>query len=171
MTKTISILLFSAMLLAGTPAWAADEHHPVDGVEAQSDSMNMSGSQAPMGGMMSTMGTDAMSMMGMMTDHIEGRLAFLKIELGITSEQEPKWNAFAEAVRDSAKAMRSMRESMMQGHDGTLLVRLEQQEKLLSVCLETLQKFKAAMGPLYTSFSDEQKRMADQLIISPMGLL
>ena len=33
-------------------------------------------------------------MMGM-ADHVEGRIAFLKVELKITDAQMPQWNAFA----------------------------------------------------------------------------
>ncbi len=46
--------------------------------------------------------------MGMMTGHVEGRLAFLKTELKITDAQLPLWNKFADAVRDNAKAMKEM---------------------------------------------------------------
>jgi hypothetical protein len=67
--------------------------------------------------------------------------------------------------------MMGMREGMMQGRDGTLPARIEQNEKALVSCLETVRKIKAAVEPLYASFSEEQKRTADQLMVSPMGLL
>ncbi len=170
MTKTLSTLLFGAILLAGTPVMADDDHHPAAGAMAPGYSMNMPGSQAPGAGMTSTMGKGTMPMMDMMTDHIEGRLAFLKAELKITDTQEPKWGAFAEALRASAKAMMGMREGMMQGGDIALPARIDQNEKALAACLETVQKIKAAVEPLYASFSDAQKRTADQLMVSPMGL-
>jgi len=109
-------------------------------------------------------------MMGMMTGHIEGRLAFLKTELKITDVQESKWNVFADAVRANAKAMMGMREGMMQARGGALPVRLERIEKAMTLCQESLRTIKAAVEPLYASFSDEQKRAADQLMVSPMGL-
>jgi hypothetical protein len=37
-----------------------------------------------------------------MSDHIEGRLAFVKTELKITQAQLPLWNAFAAASRTNA---------------------------------------------------------------------
>ena len=169
-TPSISILLFSAMLLTGTPASANDEHHPNAGAEAPSAPSSAPGSQMPMGGMMSAMGAGGMPMMGMMTGHIEGRLAFLKTELKITDVQESKWNVFADAVRANAKAMRGMREGMMQARGGALPVRLERIEKAMTLCQESLRTIKAAVEPLYASFSDEQKRAADQLMVSPMGL-
>jgi hypothetical protein len=117
------------------------------------------------------MGVGGMPMMGMMTDHVEGRLAFLKTELKITDAQMPKWDAFADAVRANATSMSGMRESMMQSRQEALPARIEQHEKVLSAHLEALRKIKTALEPLYASFSDEQKRNADQLMISPMGMM
>jgi len=171
MIKTLSIAFVSAMLLAGTPALAEDEHHPDGNTGAPAAAMGAPGSQAPTGGMMSMMGPGGMPMMGMMTDHIEGRLAFLKTELGITDAQESRWTAFAEAVRGSAKAMMGMHEGMMQPRDIALPLRLGQAERVLAARLDALRKTKAALEPLYASLSDAQKRTADQLIVSPMGLL
>ncbi|MBB5753682.1 hypothetical protein GGQ86_005341 [Xanthobacter flavus] len=169
MIKISSHLLFGAMLLVGAPALAADEHHPADGAAAPSQSINVPGPPMPSGGMMSMMGSGAMPMMGMMTDHIEGRLAFLKAELKITAAQETQWSTFAETARASATAMMGMRESMMNARGGSLPARIDETEKALTVCLRTIEKIKAAVAPLYAGFSDEQKRAADQLMTSPMG--
>ncbi len=125
-------------------------------------------------GMMSMMGGGMMghcAMMGMMADHVEGRLAFLKTELKITDEQMPKWTVFAETMRASATAMAGMRQSMMQGKQEQLPVRIDQNVKALSARLDAFKKVQAALEPLYASLSDEQKRTADQLIVSPMGMM
>ena len=37
--------------------------------------------------------------------------------------------------------------------------------------LASLQAIKAALDPLYASFSDEQKKLADGLKIGPMGVM
>ena len=59
--------------------------------------------------MMGQSGMDHFAMMATgMSEHVEGRLAFLKTELKITDAQLPLWNSFAQAVRDNAKAMGSM---------------------------------------------------------------
>lgn len=50
--------------------------------------------------------------MRMMSEHVEGRIAFLKTELKITDAQLPLWNSFAQAVRDNATAMQGMRGGM-----------------------------------------------------------
>ena len=41
-------------------------------------------------------------MMGGPAKHLEGRIAFLRTELGITDAQMPLFNAFAEALRAAA---------------------------------------------------------------------
>jgi hypothetical protein len=125
-----------------------------------------------------------------MTEHVEGRLAFLKAELKITDAQLPRWNTFAQAVRDNAKAMAgTMRAGMMQesgmmrggrmmqgGMMGTtqsasLPERLAQREKMVTAHLEALRRLKAAVDPLYDALSTEQKKTADQLMLSPMGVM
>ena len=41
---------------------------------------------------------------------------------------------------------------------------------MLSAHLDAVRQIKAAVEPLYASFSDEQKRTADELV-SPMGMM
>ena len=194
MIRRLPIVLVSSLLILGASAWAADQHHPAGGADVPNTTTSAQPSQMPMGGpmgqmprggmmggtttpgMMSMMGggmmgNGVMPMMGMMTDHIEGRLAFLKTELKITETQTPQWDAFAGAVRASAKAMTGMQQSMMRGRQQALPARIEQNEKALSARLETLRKIKTAVEPLYAGFSEEQKQIADQLMVSPMGML
>ena len=45
------------------------------------------------------------SLCKMMTQHVEGRLAFLKAELNIAAEEESLWNDYAAAIHDNAKTM------------------------------------------------------------------
>jgi hypothetical protein len=181
--KLIRVMFTSCALIAGAVPLAAAQQGQPEGQAQQR--MMMGGNQMPMIGMMGQGGM-MMPMMGMMmsqggmmpmmgmTDHIEGRLAFLKTELKITDAQLPQWNTFADAARASATQMNTMMQqgsAMMQG--GTppgLPQRLELQEKHLAAHLETLRKMKAAMLPLYASLSDEQKRSADALIHGPMGM-
>jgi hypothetical protein len=114
---------------------------------------------------------------GMMGDmplkHVEGRLAFLKTELKITSAQEPQWARFADVVRSTAKNAETAKPPMMQGgmKPSTAPDRLGQYEKTLAVRLETVRVLKTAVDPLYASFSDEQKKLADELLMSPMGIM
>lgn len=111
---------------------------------------------------------------GRMTGHIEGRLAFLKAELKITSEQDSLWNDYAGAVRDNAKAMGS-RCSAMRGQRGekapSLPDRLDAQEQFMMARLDGLRAIGKALKPLYAALSDEQKQLADQFIRSSTGMM
>jgi hypothetical protein len=136
----------------------------------------------PPGGMPTMMGVDQDSMMPMMMmrgmmarraslmfEHVEGRIAFLKTELKITDAQMPQWNRFADVLRSTAASMNSMHQGMMQSPPpGTLPDRLNLRETMLSSHLEALKSFRAAVEPLYASFSDEQKKTADELMLRPM---
>jgi hypothetical protein len=109
---------------------------------------------------------------GMMESHIEGRIAALKTDLKITEAQVPLWARFADAMRAAGKSMNGASRSMMQP-DGTatLPTRLETQEAMLANHLASLKAMKEALDPLYGSFSDEQKKIADGLMIGPMGMM
>jgi hypothetical protein len=175
--KLVRVMLTACALIAIAVPLAAAQQGQRD--EQAQQRMMMGGGQMPMmgmmtqGGMMPMMGGTMMPMMGM-TDHIEGRLAFLKTELKITDAEFPQWNAFADAIRASATQMNDMMKqgsAMMQG--GTLPSlpqRLDFHEKHMTAHLEMLRKMKAALLPLYASFSDEQKRSADALFHGPMGV-
>ncbi|MEY9099124.1 hypothetical protein ABIA24_002033 [Sinorhizobium fredii] len=116
-----------------------------------------------------------MSAMAQMTapEHIEGRIAFLKTELKITSEQESLWSAFAEVLRSNARGTQAMMQ-MPGGMEGASravespLQRIEQTEGALAGRLESIRKLKAALAPLYQSLNEAQKQMADRLLVPPM---
>jgi hypothetical protein len=110
---------------------------------------------------------------GMMGQHVEGRIAFLRAELGITPAQEAPWNAFAEALRASAQAMADMHGQMMPMMQGgpqavPLPQRLELHERMMASHLEALRRVRAAAGPLYAALDDRQKRIADTLMMGMM---
>ncbi len=173
------------------PADDHSGHHPAQAqapaAPAAPGGMDMkSGAAAGMmgGGMM---GGDMSRMMAMMhggmmgggmmghmpLKHVEGRLAFLKTELKITPAQEPQWSKFAEVVRNTAKSAQAAKPPMMQGgmKASTAPERLAHYEKTLASRLETVRALKAAVDPLYASLSDDQKKVADELLMGPMGIM
>lgn len=121
-----------------------------------------------------------MPMMGMNpSQHVEGRLAFLKAELKITEAQAAPWNAYADAVRANAKRMGELMDQMMssgmmmQGQPGTMMSlpdRLNWAEQHMAAHMEMLAAIKQPTMQLYGALSDDQKRLADQLI-GPMGMM
>ena len=108
----------------------------------------------------------------MMFDHVEGRIAYLKAELKITDAQTAQWDRFAGTLRSTARSMTGMHQQMMQGGaPASLPARLELREKMLSAHLQALKGLGAALDPLYAAFSDEQKQVADELMLGPMGMM
>jgi LTXXQ motif family protein len=137
----------------------------------------MGGDMDPMAHMMGMM--ERMShMMAMMHDklaHASDRIASLKTRLKITEAQTPAWNKFADALLAAAKSAEESIETM---HMQTLHTvasglpeKLEFHAKMAGARAASLNAIKAALDPLYASFSDEQKKIADGLHIGSMGLM
>jgi hypothetical protein len=113
---------------------------------------------------------------GMMPfNHVEGRIAFYKAELAITDAQLPQWNAFAEAMRAGAKDMQASMAAMMQtgmmqtgmmhaGMAAAAPARADAMVQMMSARLDAMKAIVAAAKPLYAVLSDDQKKMADELI-------
>lgn len=188
---TTSLVAAAPTAFAQTPPSAAQAdqdhraHHPEAKPDSKSDGMGKMGQGGMMGGDM--MGTDMkrmMSMMqdmmtmmsahsGMMASHAEGRIAALKTELKITDIQAPLWDRFADAARGVAKAATWMRQQMMtqDGAATTLPEAVARQEKMMGAHLASLKSLNEALQPLYASLSAEQKKLADDIKVGPMGLM
>lgn len=126
-------------------------------------------------GMMGRSGseTGCGDMSGMATiDRVEGRIAFLKTELKITDTQSAAWSAFADALRTNAKGLGEVRLSMMQqgAASRNLVDHLALQEKWLAARLEGTRAIKSVLTNLVGTFSDEQKKIADDLLSPHMGM-
>lgn len=102
--------------------------------------------------------------------HVEGRIAFLKAELGIADAQLPQWNVFADALRASFKNMHGAMTSPMQSDKQTTMpARVDAMVGMMTGRLESLKANAAAGKSLYDVLTDAQKKLADDLIMSPMG--
>lgn len=186
MTGTLKSIVLSALLIAAAPALAAESddhasHHPAEAGSPPAAPPQKTSPQNPAAGMMMMDGGmkdgSMMSMMGMMggpdamVQHVEGRIAALKVEWKITKAQLPLWNAFAETLRSNAKTMNRMMESMM-GPDmmgKSLPDRLDQHEKMMSSQLKALHRTTATLRRLYAAMDDEQKKIADATMMSMSG--
>ncbi len=97
--------------------------------------------------------------------HVEGDIAFIRAELKIDEAQSAPWNAFAEVLRTSAKAMDDL---LAKEKSATAPVDVpqffDQHEKMLAGYLDLLHSVHAAATPLYAVLNDKQKQMADHLI-------
>ncbi|WGJ13481.1 Spy/CpxP family protein refolding chaperone [Methylocapsa sp. D3K7] len=116
-----------------------------------------------------------MSMMHEKLSHAGDRIASLKTELKITDAQMPAWTKFSDALLASAKdmeaSMDAMDKRMQFGMAASLPEKLDHHAMMAAKHLAALQAIKAALDPLYASFSDEQKKLADGLKIGPMGVM
>ncbi len=175
-TAVLASALFVTSALAQT-AGQHNEHHPADAsapatpttpndrpgapwmMNMMGDGMNMSGMMQMMNGMHGGMGG---CMSGPQLDRIEGRIAFLRAELRITDSQNAVWNAFANALRVQAQKSSTSSDAMSDG--GSLLDRIDRQERALATKIENVRTLKAAIVPLLSAMSDEQKKTADQLL-------
>lgn len=166
-------------VLATVPLASHAQSRPGDGQNAHNHAdKTQTAPGAPGGGMMGggMMGGGMMHggmMSHMPLKHVEGRLAFLKTELKITPAQEPQWSKFADSVRGIAKNAQAATPPMKHGGAAasTAPDRLGHYEKMLVARLERVRALKAAVDPLYASLSDDQKKVADELLMGPMGVM
>ena len=129
--------------------------------------MRMMQSMQMMDGMMPRDGAGMAMMSG---QHVEGRIAYLKAELGITDAQLPQWNAFAEAMREGATSMQAaMTTNMGSGMPATAPARLDAMIAMMTARLESMKKTSDAGKALYAVLTDTQKKSADELLMSPMA--
>ena len=180
-TKTLlGTIILSATLLSAPGAQAQQMQH---GPGMMGPGMMGPGMMGPgytgsgmmgcpmMGGQGMTMGQMPMGygMMGpgmMMTGPaIEGRLAYLKAELGITDAQATAWNGYAMAIKARMTGMQGTHQAMMQAwQTGTATARLDAHTKAMETMVESLKALKPATEALYAVLSPEQKTKADQLL-------
>jgi hypothetical protein len=124
--------------------------------------MAMMGGNCPMLGMMG--GTDASAF-------TEGRIAFLKAELGVTDAQKSAWEAYAAALKKNLEGMQGTRQAMMKVMQSKSPVeRVDARISMMEGRLSTLKEIKPALATFYNALSDDQKKKADQLLIG-MGCM
>jgi hypothetical protein len=180
MLPAFALAAMISIAQAQTTGQDRDAHHPggtaaMPGQGMGSGALVQPGTQQPSAqqhGMMGQQGGMGMGMGGMPFEHVEGRIAFLKAELKITDAQAPQWNAFAETLRSNAMSHRAAHQQMTaDGATSTWPERLAFQQKMLSTHLDSLKDMEAAVKPLYATLSDEQRKLADQLMSGPMGMM
>lgn len=104
--------------------------------------------------------------MRMMGDRIEARIAYIKTALKITPAQERQWNTVAEVMRKQAKAFDDARQAQRAAGNqpASAIERLQQRQQHMTLASASLNELIAAAQPLYAGFSDEQKKIADEML-------
>ena len=121
-------------------------------------------------GMMGRNGMMTPGMMGpgMMMGYgpaMEGQLAYVKAELGITDAQKDAWDAYANAIKSRATTMQSMHTAMVQAmQTGSALERMDARTNAMQTMVESMKTIKPATEALYKVLTDEQKKKADLLL-------
>lgn len=151
MGKLTKILgLGAAVAVAGTIGWHAFAQ-PMHG-----------GPQGAGPGMMMGMGRGHGPMAGGFADPT-ARLASLKTELGITTQQQPAWDAYVKVVTDTAATQR-------QGVDRTAVHAMSDQDRQAFITQKrdqhdkAFQSVKAAAEKLLTALNDTQKTKAQEIL-------
>jgi hypothetical protein len=95
----------------------------------------------------------------------EGRIAFLRAELGITDGQKNAWDAYADAIKSNLQSMQGMWQTMKTVFDAkTPVERLDAHVGAMESRLAALKAVKPALANLYATLTDEQKKKADELL-------
>ncbi|HEX2842084.1 Spy/CpxP family protein refolding chaperone [Hyphomicrobium sp.] len=172
MRQRFSSFLVSILLIASAAPALAQQ----PGMDMKGPGGMMMGRGGMMGGhgdmmMPGMMGGRDCPMMGMMQQggagpmHIEGRLAFLVAELGITDAQKDAWTAYAAALRKNLDGMRSMHVDMMKAMEtGNPVDRLNARISAMESRLNALREMKPALEQFYATLNADQKAKADQLL-------
>lgn len=142
---------------------------PATGYETQGMMSNQGWGMMGGPGHMGMMAPGWQGMMGpaMMGDYgpmMEGRLAYMKAELGITDAQKAVWDGYASAVKSRARTMQAMHTSMVQAMKGSAIERLDARINAMTSMVESLKAERPAIDALYKTLSDDQKKKADLLI-------
>ena len=115
-----------------------------------------------MGSMGQGMGPGMMMGQGPM---MEGRLAYLKAELGITDTQAAAWDGYVSAVKARGDTMQSMHATMMQAmQSGTAFARMDAHAAAMQSMMDSMKSLKPATEALYKVLGEDQKKKADMLL-------
>jgi hypothetical protein len=171
-SRFLAVALISALALGAgvTLAQQGQQQMPMMGDGTGQGMMGQMG-MGMMGpgnmGMMSP-GTQGMMGPGMMMNFdpmMEGRLAYMKAELGVTEAQTSAWDDYVKAVKARATTMQGMHTAMVQAMQaGSALERLDARTNAMESMVERLKALRPVTEALYKVLSDDQKKKADQLL-------
>jgi len=172
MKRFLMVALISVVGLGAGSALAqqSQKHMPMMGNGAGQDMMGQMGMGMMGPGNMGMMGTGMQGMMGpgMTTDFgpmMEGRLAYVKAELGITDAQSVAWDGYVTAVKARASTMQGMHTAMIEAMQaGSAIERLDARTKAMESMVESLKALRPVTEALYKVLSDDQKKKADLLL-------
>ncbi len=93
---------------------------------------------------------------------VNQRLARLKEELKITSDQESAWAAYAEKTRSNVKEMRDQMQAAMRAPAATAPERFDRHIELMKHRLVNFENMDQALKELYSALTPEQRGILDR---------
>ncbi|MGF6569031.1 LTXXQ motif family protein [Paraburkholderia fungorum] len=101
--------------------------------------------------------------------NVEDRIAYLHSQLKITSAQESQWNTFADVMRGNGETMGQLFEQRKSAGKLSAVDDMKQYAQIAQAHADGMKKLVDAFDPLYSSFSPEQKKLADATFHQPGG--
>jgi len=95
--------------------------------------------------------------------HVEARISDLRAKLKITDAQEEQWNKLAQVMRENAATMQPLIAERKEKGAMNAVDDLKSYSGITDAQAAGLKNFVAAFEPLYASFSDDQKKLADKI--------
>ena len=156
-------------------AFAVAQDAPAGGAmrgPAMGGGHEMRGMEHPAGGMGGMAGMMSHMLCGP-TEHLEGKLAYLKAELKLTDQQQAAWNSFADAYRAAMQKTATACAGMGGDHEAHhgVLGHLSMMEHHMTDHLDEIRAAKAALEPFYATLNEEQKKFLDHSAMSVLGLM
>lgn len=174
-TASLAIAVVAASWMMALPA-RAQMMGPGSGMMSGSAGAGRMGPGMMGSGMMGSGMMGGCPMMGMTTDgrthtFAEGRIAFLKTELGITDAQKSVWEPYAAAIKRNLQGMQGMWQTMKAVSEAkTPVDRLNAHIAAMDSRVAMLKDVKPALEKLYAALSEDQRKKADE-ILTGMGCM
>lgn len=103
--------------------------------------------------------------------HTEGRVAFLRAELGFIEPQMAVWDAYAAQIKKNLLSMQDMQKMMAEMMDAkTPLERIDARIAAMDKRAQALKEIKPVLAALHATLSPDQKVKADQ-VLTGMGCM
>ena len=99
---------------------------------------------------------------------IERQISELKKRLNITPQQQPQFDAFAQAMRQNAQAMEPLMQEQ-QSANRSAVDDLKAAAKFAEAEADALKRLLTPLQALYDALSDQQKKVADQVLVASAG--
>jgi protein CpxP len=103
-------------------------------------------------------------------ERVEAHIADLHRQLKITADQEPKWTAFAQVMRDNAQKLDTLHQQRRDNQSNMSAVDdLRSYRDIAQARAEEAQALVAAFESLYDSMTPDQKKNADMVFAKAQG--